>query len=198
MQRGFKTAVNRHHLAGRLHLRGYVAVSVGKLVERPAGNLYNAIVQRRFERGAGRPGNFVWNLVKAFPHGDFSRYPRDGVPGGFAGQRRRAAHPRVDLDNVILGIGIPIAGAVPHGVRMGSRRQLNVAPTFDTQTPDDFEAGSAQHLVLFVGKRLAGRYDNAVTGMGAHRIEVFHVANGDAIIRAVADNLVFDLFPPNQ
>ncbi len=50
-----EAAVDRHHLAGRLHLRAEAAVAEGELVERPARDLDDAVVERRLEGGAGLP-----------------------------------------------------------------------------------------------------------------------------------------------
>ena len=56
----------------------------------------------------------------------------------------------------------------------------------------------AEHLVLVVGERLRRRDDDAVAGVDAHRVEVLHVADGDAGVGAVAHHLVLDLFPAEQ
>ena len=34
--------------------------------------------------------------------------------------------------------------------------------------------------------------------MDAHRVEVFHVADGDGIATAIADDFILDLFPAGQ
>ena len=53
-------------------------------------------------------------------------------------------------------------------------------------------------MVLLVGQRLAGRDHYAVPGVDAHRVYVFHVADRDAVVRAVAHHLVLDFLPADQ
>ena len=53
-------------------------------------------------------------------------------------------------------------------------------------------------MVLFIGEGLAGGDDDAVSGMGAHRVEVFHIADGNAVVGAVPDDFVFHFFPADQ
>ena len=80
----------------------------------------------------------------------------------------------------------------------GGQRELDVAAALDAQRADDLERGRAQHLVFLIGERLAGRYHNAVACVDAHWVDVLHVADGDAVVRAVPHHLVLDLFPAEQ
>ncbi len=59
-------------------------------------------------------------------------------------------------------------------------------------------AEDAQHLVLVVRERLRRRDDDAVARVDAHRVEVLHVADRDAGVRAVPHHLVLDLFPAGE
>ena len=43
-----------------------------------------------------------------------------------------------------------------------------------------------------------GGDDNAVAGVDAEGVEVFHVADGDAVVGAVPDDLVFQLLPARR
>ena len=80
----------------------------------------------------------------------------------------------------------------------GLQRELDVAPALDAERADDLQAGGAQRLVLLVRERLAGGDDDAVAGVDAHRVDVLHVADGDAVVGAVAHHLVLDLLPADQ
>ena len=53
-------------------------------------------------------------------------------------------------------------------------------------------------MVVVVAQRLRGGHHDALAGMDAQRVEVFHVADGDAVVKAVAHHLVFDFFPAAQ
>ena len=62
----------------------------------------------------------------------------------------------------------------------------------------DLDRDLAEHVVLAVRQCLARRDDDALAGVDPHRIEVLHVADGDAVVEAVADDLVLDLLPAFQ
>ena len=51
-------------------------------------------------------------------------------------------------------------------------------------------------MVLAVGEGLRGGDNDALAGMDAQRVEVLHVADGDAVVVTVAHHLILDLFPP--
>ena len=53
-------------------------------------------------------------------------------------------------------------------------------------------------MVFRIGKRLRRGHNDALAGMDAQRVEVFHIADRDAVVVAVAHDLVFDLFPAFQ
>ena len=198
LEGGLEGAVDGHHLAGRLHLRADGAVAGGELVERPAGNFYYAVVEGRFERGGGLLGYGVGYLVEALAGGYLGGDTGDGVAGGLAGEGGTAADAGVHLDDVV---GAPGAAAVRKRVsHEGARLQrvLHVAAALDAQRADDAQAGRAEHLVLLVGKRLAGGHDDAVAGVDAHRVDVLHVADGDAVVGGVAHHLVLDLLPADK
>ena len=76
--------------------------------------------------------------------------------------------------------------------------ELNIAPALDSQAPDYLETGRAQHLVFLVAQRLAGGHHDAVAGVDAHGIQVFHVADDYAIVRTVPHHLVLEFFPADQ
>ena len=57
-------AADRHHLADRLHLRGQRAIGARELLERPARDLDDDVVDGRLERRRRQPGDVVGNLVE--------------------------------------------------------------------------------------------------------------------------------------
>ena len=56
----------------------------------------------------------------------------------------------------------------------------------------------AQPLIFLVGQGLGRRDDDGIPGVDSHRVEVLHIADGDAVVAPVADDLVFDLLPAVQ
>ena len=81
---------------------------------------------------------------------------------------------------------------------MGLQCELDVAPSFDTQPANNLKTGSAEHLIFVVTQCLAGCHHYTISGMHPHRIQVFHVANGDTVICAVSHHLILNLFPADK
>ena len=155
-ERRFERPLDRHHLAGGLHLRAQPPVGLGELVERPARDLDDAVVECRLEGRTGFAGHGVGNLVEPAAGRDLGGDPRDGVPGGLGRERRRARHAGVDLDDVVL-------------VRIRCERKLHVATTLDLERVDDAKRGAAQLLMLAIRQRLRGSDDHRIAGVHAHR-----------------------------
>ena len=185
VERRAEGAVDRHHLAGRLHLRPEPAVRRRELVEREPRQLDDDVVERRLERRDGRARDDVGDLGQRAAGGDLGRDPRDRVAGRLRRQRRRPRHARVDLDHRVLG-------------RVGRERELDVAAALDAERPDDRERRAAQPLVDLVGERLDRRDDDRVAGVDAQRVDVLHRAHGDARVLVVAHDLVLDLLPADE
>ena len=59
----------------------------------------------------------------------------------------------------------------------------------------DVYGNPAQPVIFVVAERLRRRHYNAFAGMDAQRIQVLHIADGDAVVIAVAHNLVLYLLP---
>ena len=64
--------------------------------------------------------------------------------------------------------------------------------------PDCAYRYRAKCVVLVVGKCLRRSDDNALAGVNTHRIYILHIAYGDAVVRGVAHDLVFNLFPAGE
>src|SRR5438105_13997733 len=52
-----------------------------------------------------------------------------------------------------------------------------------------------QPMVIAVRESLTGRHDNAFACMDTNRVNVLHVADGDAIVRFVSHDLIFHFLP---
>ena len=126
--------VDRHHLAGRLHLAAERPVGGRELVEREARQLDDDVVEGRLERGHGRAGDDVGDLGEPPPDGDLGGDASDRVAGRLAREGRAAADPRVDLDDRVLG-------------RVRRERELDVAAALDAERPDDRERRAPEPLV---------------------------------------------------
>ena len=100
-QSAFEIAVDAHDLARRLHLRAERAVSIDEFVERPARELDDAVVERRFEAGFRLLRDSVRDFIEHIADGDFGRNLCNRIARRFRGERRGTRHARVDLDDVV-------------------------------------------------------------------------------------------------
>ncbi len=184
-QRGFESPLDGHDLAGGLHLRADGAVGGLELVEGPAWDLHHTVVQGRLETGERLLRHRVGNFIEAQADRDLRGDAGDWVAGGFRGQGGGAADSWIDFDHDVI-------------VALRVEAELHVAAAFDAERADDLEGGAAEHLVLLIPEGLRGSDDDGVAGMDAHRINVFHVADGDAGIGGVSHHLILDLFPADH
>ena len=173
----FEGASHAHDLSGGLHLRSQVLVRVRELVEGEAGHLGDDVVQRRL-KGSGRVRER--NLVQSHSDADLRRDPGDGIAAGLGGEGRRAGHPGIHLDQVVL-----------EGLRV--QRELHVAAALHLQRPDQLQGRVPEHVVLFVGQGLGGTHDDGISCVDADRIQVLHVADRDGGIVRVPHHFVLDL-----
>ncbi len=168
-----------------------------ELVERPSGDLDDAVVQGGLE-GCGRPlGDRVPDLVQRLAAGDLRGDPGDWVSGGLGGERGGPGDPRVHLDHVVregfFQVSVPGCDVWSRG-----EGELNVAAAFDPELRDYPKRGRAKHLVVLVAQRLGGRNHDGISCMDTHRVNVLHVADGDHVARRVTHHFVLNLFPADQ
>ena len=122
-------AADAHRFAGRLHLRARARIGERELVERPARDLHDAVVERRFVGGFRDAGDGVGDLVERLAERDARRDLRNRIAGRFRCQRRAARDARVDLDDCVFAA-------------LGMQRELNVAAALDVERADDVDAGA--------------------------------------------------------
>ena len=181
-QRALKGVVDGHDLTGGLHLGAEGVVRVDELVERPARELDDTVVEGRLEAGLGLAGDGVRDLVQTVADRDLCRYLCDRVAGRLGSQCGGTGNTRVYLDNGVL-----------EGFRI--ERVLHVAAALDAQLGDDVERGGAEHLILLVAQGLRRRNNDRVAGVDADRVNVLHVTDGDGVALVVAHDLVLDFLP---
>ena len=133
-------AVDRHHLAGGLHLRAEAAIAESELVERPARDLHDAVIERGLERGGGAARDRVRDLVQALARRDLGGDARDRIARCLRGQRRGARDARVDLDHVVLGRRGRLRARPGRDVRARRERELHVAAALDAERAVIFSA----------------------------------------------------------
>ena len=129
-ERFLEGAADRHRLAHRLHLRRQRAIRLRELLEVPARDLDDDVVDGRLEGGGRQARDVVLDLVEVIAERELGGDLRDREAGRLRGQRRRPRHARVHLDH-----GHPAVRRVD--------RELDVrAAGLDADAADDRRAAS--------------------------------------------------------
>ncbi len=181
-QAGFDVPFDGHHFPGGLHLGPQGVVGIDELVKRPAGDLDDTVVQGGFEAGGSLLGHCVFDFVQGVPGSNLGGHFGDGIARCLGSQGGRPAHPGVHFDDDVF-FTVRVQGV------------LHVAGPFHPQFTDDVDGGGPEHLHFPVRQGLAGSHHDGVPGMDPHRVDVFHVADGDAVVFMVPDHFVFDFLP---
>ena len=72
---------------------------------------------------------------------------------------------------------------------------MHVTFAHNAYVANDANGEFAQFVILAIGECLRRSHHDALAGVNAQRVEVFHIADGDAIVETVAHHLIFHLFP---
>ena len=171
-----KGAPDTHDFAGSFHLGTQRIVGICELIKWKPGHLGDYIVQRRL-KGCRCVGDR--NLVQRHAHGNFGADSGDGIAAGLGCKCGGAGHTRIDFNQIVL-----------EALRV--QRKLYVTAALDLQCPNDLQGAVPEHMIFFVGQRLRGTYHDRVAGVDAHRIQIFHVADGDGGVIDIPHHLVFD------
>ena len=184
LQTFLERAPDRHRLADRFHRRGQDRLGAGKFLEGKARDFGDDVIDGRLERRRrGAAGDVVGDLVERVADRELGRDLGDREAGRLRGQRGRARHPRIHLDDDQAAVG-RIDGELHVG-----------AAGLDADLAQHRDRGVAHDLVFLVGQRQRRRDGDRIAGMHAHRIDVFDRADDDAIVFLVAHHLHLELFP---
>ena len=181
-QAALEVRADAHDLAGCLHLGCQRSLRVNKLIERKTGELHHAVVQCRLEGRIGLSGHRVLDLIQRKAKCDLRRNLCDRIAGRLGGKSRGTGHTGIYLNDTVF-----------KARRM--QRKLYVAAAGNLQLINDVQCRCTQHLIFLVGKCLGRSHNDGVTGVHADRIQVFHVADGDAVSCSVAHHFVLDFLP---
>ena len=172
----FKGPSNAHGFARGFHLGGQGIVGVCEFIKRKTRKLCHHVVQRRL-KGSRCVGDL--DFVQRHADADFGGDTGDRVAAGFGCEGRRTGDTGIHFNQIILE-------------RVGVQGKLHVASAFDFQRPDDLQRAVPQHVILFIGQGLGRADHDGIACVDAHRIQVFHVADGDGGIVFVPYDFVFD------
>ena len=181
-QGALKVIADTHNLAGSFHLCGQGTFGTDKFIKGQTRDLDNTVVQHRLKAGIGLAGDGIRDLIQSVTQSDLGCHLGDGITGSLGSKCGRTTYTGVNLDNAVF-----------KAVRM--QGVLYVTSTGDAQLADDVQRRCTQHLVLLIPQSLGRSHNDTVTGMHTHRVDIFHITNGNAVACTVTHNLVLDLFP---
>ncbi len=158
-------------------------VGAGEFVEIPARHFHDHIIERGFKKGRSVFCDLVVEFVQTVADGEFGGYFGNRVARRLAGQSRGARHPRVDLND-------------DHVFRIGVHGKLYVAAAREIAQRAHGRNGLVSHaLIGRIRQRHGRRHGDAVAGVDAHRVKVFHHADDDHVVCRVAQQFQFVLLP---
>ena len=181
-QRALEGPANGHDLTGGFHLGTQVPRCRPELVKRPLRELYDNVVENRLEAGTRSLRYIIGKFIQIVSQRDLSCDLGNRISCRLRSQSRRTAYARIYLDYDIFS-------------RIRIQCELHVAAALDSQAAYYFNRCVTKHLIFCITQRLRRGYDDTVTCMYAYRIQVFHAADDDAVVSAVADHFVLDFLP---
>ena len=178
----FEGASDGHHFAYGFHAAAEFAVHSAEFSKVPAGNLAYAVVKCRLEECGGGLCHGVLQVEESVAESEFCGDESERISCGLRCQGRGAAESGIDFDNtVVFAFGV-------EGI-------LYVAFADDAHMADDADGKFAEFVVFGVCEGLRWSDNDGLSGVDAEGVEVFHVADGDAVVEAVAYHLVFHFLP---
>ncbi len=187
LQGFLESPADGHDFTHGFHLGGQARVSLGEFLEGKPWQLGHNVVDRRLEgRRSSAARDFVLQLVQGVTDRQLGSDARNREAGRFRCQCRRTRHTRVHLDH-------------DHTTGVRADTELNVGTAgFNADLTQYRQRGVTHDLVFLVRQGLCRSNGDRVTGVHAHRVEVFDGADDDAVVLLIADNLHFVLFPADQ
>ena len=182
MQGFLEGTANAHHFADTFHLAPDAPFHVFELGKVPARRFDDAVVEGGLETGLGNMGNAVLDLGQGKAQRDLRGDPSQRITGGFRGEGGAAGKAGVYFDDAVV-LALRVEGV------------LDVTLAYDAEVADHGDGDAAQFVVFAVVEGLRRGDDDALPGVHAQRVEVFHIAHGNAVVGPIPHHFVFDLFP---
>ena len=185
LQGFFKTASYGHHLSHTLHTGPQFSGHSFEFAQVPAGNFADHIVQGRLEEGRSASCDSILEFEKSISEREFCSHEGEGIACGLGCKGGRTAQSGVHLDYPVV-ISVRAEGI------------LHVTFSHYAYMSHYINGFLAQEMILPIGQSLGWSHDYALSGVDAEGVEIFHIADSDAVVIAVAHHLVFDFLPAFQ
>ena len=183
LQRLFESTADGHGFADGFHLHGQNRVGIREFFECPAGNFGDDVVDGWFKTGKRFAGDVVSDFIESITDGQLRGDFCNRESGRFGSQGTGATDAGIHFDD-------------RHAARIGIDGELNVRATgFDADLTHTGDSGIAHPLVFFIGECLCRRDGDGITGVDAHRIEVFDSADDDHVVGLIAHDFHLVFFP---
>ena len=181
-QRSLKVIADTHDLSCSLHLGSQSPLGADKFVKGQSWDLYYAVIQHRLEAGICFAGNSIFDLIQGISQGNLCSHLSDRISCSLGSQGGRTGYTGIYLDNTVFK-AVRVQGI------------LHVTASGDPQLCDNVQSRSSQHLIFLVSQSLGRSHHDTVSCVNAYRVNIFHVADRDAVSCAVPHYFILDLFP---
>ena len=149
----------------------------------PTWNLTYHIVQSRFEESRSSLCHRVLQVEESVAESQFGSHECQRISGCLRGQGRGTGKTGIYFDDAII-------------FRFGVESILYITFADNTDVADDTNSQFTKFMIFTVGQCLRRSNNDRLTGMNTQRVKVLHITNCNTVVETVADDFVFDFFPP--
>ena len=181
----FESATDGHHFTHRFHRTAELAIHTAELAQVPPRDFAHYIVESRFEEGRSRFRHRVFQVEKSVAQAQFSGNKGQRIAGSLRSKRRTAAQTRIHLNHTVI-------------FALGIESILHITLTHDADMAHNADRQFAEFVIFAVGQSLRRSNHNRFARVDAERVKVFHVADRDAVVEAVAHYFILHFFPALQ
>ena len=178
-----EVATNRHHFACRFHTGTKGSVRGSELVEWPARDLDNCIIESWLKGSSGPlTSDGVGQFIQSISDCNQCRHSRNWITGGLGCKSRRTRYAGVDLNDTIF-------------TSVLVDRKLNIATALDVETANEAKCSISEALMVSIRKSLSRCDNDGLPSVNTHRVDVFHGTNDCAIVVGISHDFVFKFLP---
>src|SRR3989338_5213863 len=158
---------------------------VRDFLEIPARHLYGDVIECGFKIRARCARDRIRELFEGASESEFRGDECKRIPSCFRRECGAPREPRIHFDHLV-------------GARARVESVLDIALSDDAKVADGTGSDGPQQMVVLVIERLAGGDHDGFSCMVTKRIDVFHIADGDAIVCGIPDNFILNFLPTGE